>query len=141
MIAKTAFWVDLIQLEAANIDDLQLVEPDTRVKSHEKVIGELPSELKRIFTMIKMIITSGDELCEKINTTDTKIGARKIKELRKRADELSSKAAILFQVFLAAVYDEFKLWGQENIMVGVRTGWRVVVKQTKAKRIQFKMIL
>lgn len=120
-------WIKLLPLELSQIEEDEIIEPETEVKrSAERVVGEMSIDLKRIYTRWRILFESADRAILEAKYSRKK---EQQKELIARALELHEKAEAMEKIFWISIKDEFGLWGlidNDENSVGVRKGFKVV---------------
>jgi len=111
-------WLKLLPLELSQIDNF--VEPDTDMDSGDNYVGELTTELKKLFTLWRRLMEAAART--KIDYQFSKPEDRG--RLRAKGLELEAKAKALEVIFWVCLQDEYQLWDRSNI--GVRRDYKVV---------------
>ena len=110
-------WFKLLPLEIQAVEEL--VEPTDEVKEGETIVGTVPDELKRLWSLHKSMKKAAEMM--EIELRYTKGSAQD----RGKVCELMGKAKALEIIFWTGVLDEWQLWGHPE-QTALRVGWQVV---------------
>lgn len=114
--------LDLIQMEIENMPDGQLYKlPFLPIQKGEKVIGEIPQDLRKLWSLyVSWSKASAEEDVKAIFSSTEE--EKKIHETR--SCEIDHKSSLVAQILWVSVRDRFSLW--EEDMIGIRDGWKIV---------------
>lgn len=129
-------YIKAISKELAGIKPEDYIEPSQEINEGDNEVGELPDELKRIFTLMSKkviaITTKSNEQIESlikdgidfILKGEIKEVDCLIKKFRNEKFEAEKRLEALRNIFWVSVNEEFSLWDKNGI--GVRKGFKVV---------------
>ncbi|MDO8639321.1 MAG: hypothetical protein Q7R53_00205 [bacterium] len=116
-------WLESLPIKLSEVKGL-CDSPEKRHPLCENLVGELPDDLKRLFTLCQN--TSKEALqCFRAILLSQNEPAREA--ACNRHNELSAKAETLRSIFWVLVRDKFSLWDKGNL--GIRKGFQVVWKE------------
>jgi hypothetical protein len=105
-------------IDKCNMSEIDIFAPKEKIRPEDRVVGELPDRLKKLFAANKRLFEDVDEL-EYQAKSDCSL---RVKFVRQR-----SLLEIFNNVLWHEITDNFELWNYEGMVVGLRFGWKVVV--------------
>lgn len=134
---------DLAQLFQAIKDDITSMDegmftPGEEVHENDVIHGELPTELRKFYAVLKYKNREIDQLKVELkyaNEEPTK------KRIAMEMNHLHVYTAMLLRVFWLAVYEHFQLWEPTlTAEADIRKGWQVVTHEQQAASNVFRQI-
>jgi len=121
----------------ASLKKSELIDSDEEVDyNREVVVGVLPDDLKRLYTLWQMVERQAEE-CE------DKLGEDCNNREHCQACEITKKAGLLREIFLYSVQDQYpkELWGPpECPSIGIRKGF-LVIRPAKKKEVPVAILV
>ena len=117
---KSSTWISNLHLELSMLNPEDYIEPQWEKSGKEIVIGELPDDLKRVFTLYMIYQKAAAQ-----SSVDMTFAIVDQKQAAKgKVNENESKAAFLNRMLWHGVHDLFDLW--HHPIVGVRQQYQVI---------------
>ncbi len=110
-------FISMVNLELNMVEEIS--EPPTEVYPGEEIVGEVPEELRRLYTLWRQTGKSAGSIDNELRWGSTDPAAQE------KAAELAAKAQVLHLIFWISVQDELKLWHIKETLA-VRKGFKVV---------------
>ena len=117
---KSSTWISNLSMELSMLKPEEYVQPEWVMKDKEVEVGELPDDLKRIFTLFRFYQKAAAQAAVELQFTPPEGRL----EARGKANELHSKADILYGMLWYAATEHFNLW--HHPQVALRQGYQVV---------------
>ena len=117
---KSSPWLSNLHIELDMLKPEEYIEPQWEKSDKEVVIGELPDDLKGVFTLY--IYYQKTAAQASIDMTFATVDEKQV--AKAKVNENESKAALLNRMLWHGVHDLFELWSKP--LVGVRQNYEVV---------------
>lgn len=129
--------IKIIPMEIDSLPDEDILEPAQPYKpEEEKVLGEMPLYLRKLYTIMMDSQKQSDKMAVELKYSPSEEERRK---LLHGSMKYASKYRTYRYLFWYCLEEDFKVWdiNLENYIVAVRKGYLVVLQPNRPQGIQF----